>query len=338
MSPRRRCALLPPAALLILAALVLPAGFAAAQQPAREASISLADYRALLAAAAERIKAGSPPAELERLREATPASWRVEAPPDEHPVSAEWLRRALASLAAEESAAGRQRLAARLRAMEAEAAALEAAAPVAPGDARARLDEVLARREFRRVNAPTWWQKFMERVYRLFMRVLEWIFGPISRALGRPSLTMELLIWIAIGVLFVVLTLLLVRSLQRARRNEKLVAEAGAETGRDWRGWLSAARAAAAREDWRAALHAAYWAAVWRLAEAGTWRVEDSRTPREYLRLLSQHSSAREPLTALTRRFELAWYGYRTATPDDFAAAAAELERLGCPLESQPAI
>jgi hypothetical protein len=35
-------------------------------------------------------------------------------------------------------------------------------------------------------------------------------------------------------------------------------------------------------------------------------------------------------LDALTRRFEVVWYGQGDAGADDFAATLVQLERLGC--------
>jgi len=38
----------------------------------------------------------------------------------------------------------------------------------------------------------------------------------------------------------------------------------------------------------------------------------------------------RRALEALTRRFELTWYGYRQAGQEDFQAALAQVEVFGC--------
>jgi hypothetical protein len=98
------------------------------------------------------------------------------------------------------------------------------------------------------------------------------------------------------------------------------------------------ARAAAERGDYRAAIHAAYWAAVARLEETKSLPEDRSRTPRESLRLIRRENPAYAPLSQLTRRFELVWYGYRAATAADWTDAMQQLEALGCQRSSTPVI
>ena len=68
--------------------------------------------------------------------------------------------------------------------------------------------------------------------------------------------------------------------------------------GRDWRRWLREAKEAAGRGDYRAAIHAAYWAAMVRMEEMKTLPEDRSRTPRESLRLIDRGSAAYAPLLA----------------------------------------
>jgi hypothetical protein len=104
------------------------------------------------------------------------------------------------------------------------------------------------------------------------------------------------------------------------------------------REWARRAVAAAAAGDFRESIRCGYHAALARLEEQGTWQVDESRTPREYVRLLHGDDPRLPALSDLTRQFELTWYGRRTATDDDARRLFAHLERLGCLRAAQRAI
>ena len=108
--------------------------------------------------------------------------------------------------------------------------------------------------------------------------------------------------------------------------------------GQDWRYWAREARAAAERGDYRAAIHAAYWTAVAQLEETRLLPEDRSRTPRESLRLVERGHAAYAPLAQLTRRLEFTWYGFRSATPEDWDDAKKQLEALECLRSSTHAI
>jgi hypothetical protein len=80
---------------------------------------------------------------------------------------------------------------------------------------------------------------------------------------------------------------------------------------------------------WREAIHFLYWAAISRLESRRLWPADRARTPREYLRLLSQADLRLASLTLLTRSFEHTWYGGRTAGSADFQAALRQAAELG---------
>jgi hypothetical protein len=103
-----------------------------------------------------------------------------------------------------------------------------------------------------------------------------------------------------------------------------------APSARSWRAWLADARAQAQQEDWRNAIHLAYWAGISYLEEHGAWKPNRARTPREYLRLIGKAASQYPVLAALTRKLEIVWYGYGTAAEADFHEALGQLEKLGC--------
>jgi hypothetical protein len=96
------------------------------------------------------------------------------------------------------------------------------------------------------------------------------------------------------------------------------------------REWALRALAAARSGDMREAVRCAYHAALSRLEEQGIWQVDESRTPREYLRLLRADDPRRTIVTDLTRQFEQVWYGGRAAGAEATAQLTAHLEHLGC--------
>ena len=101
------------------------------------------------------------------------------------------------------------------------------------------------------------------------------------------------------------------------------------------------AREAAARKDFREAVHSAYWSGISRLEDTGVVPKDRTKTPREYLRLVaaaSEHELAqrpiyRAPLEELTKRLERIWYANRGAGPEDFVETLKQLEAMGCQLE-----
>jgi Domain of unknown function (DUF4129) len=119
------------------------------------------------------------------------------------------------------------------------------------------------------------------------------------------------------------------RAIWSNRELERVVPTDLPVSAKEWVVWLSEARAAAAKREWRDAIHLAYWAGISFLERQGMWKPDRARTPREYLRLLSTNEY-RETLTALTRIFELAWYANRGASERTFAQTLQELEKLGC--------
>jgi hypothetical protein len=66
------------------------------------------------------------------------------------------------------------------------------------------------------------------------------------------------------------------------------------------------------------------------LEEEGALRGDETRTPREFLRLLPETHRRRGLLADVTRRFEEIWYGARHPTEEDRRSLLARLEELGC--------
>jgi hypothetical protein len=95
----------------------------------------------------------------------------------------------------------------------------------------------------------------------------------------------------------------------------------GAASARDWQLWLDDARRAAAKGDWREAIHFLYWAAISRLESRRLWPADRARTPREYLALVAAEDPRRSGLSQLTSTFERFWYGGRQAAEGDYKSA-----------------
>src|SRR5512146_956857 len=170
---------------------------------------------------------------------------------------------------------------------------------------RKRLAEVLARREFRRVSGPTKLQQIWAKVELWIERLLMKIFGKIPS----PAHGSDIVTWILICIATVLLAVWLMRigrNLEREQVTERVLF---APSEKHWSAWLADAKAAAAGGNWRDAIHLAYWAGISRLEEGGAWVPDRARTPREYLKIISVRDPNRSALSALTRKFEVVWYG-----------------------------
>ena len=271
------------------------------------------------------------------LRHSLPLKLELQDGGQRYSVSNAWLVLALVHFEndAHRRADIQQQMAQRLQweLQQAEALSRPAEAPSSRA-ARAQLDAVLSRREFRFVRPPSWWDLMWARVWR-------WIGRQIDKLMARLHLkpaVSNVLSWILLSVAFLLLALILWRNLRRASRGmTRLGLQAPASNAWGWRQWADAARAAIAEQRYRDAVHCCYWAAVFRLEQMGVWRLDDSRTPREYLRLLPRDSQQREIMASLTRSFEIVWYGYRPVTPAQAESALRELENLECSSPSMAA-
>ncbi len=270
------------------------------------------------------------PEKAPELRHSVPLKLEVQTAGQHFTISNAWL--VLALVHWEKDAKQRtdiqQQMAQRLQ-WELEQAQALSRPPQAPSSqvARAQLASILRQREFRFVHPPSWWDLMWARVWRWVGHMLEKLLGRLHQ---RPAVS-NVFSWILLSVAFVLLAWMLWRNLRRASRSVmRLGLQAPVSTAWGWKQWAEAAKAAAAQQRYRDAVHFCYWAAVFRLEQRGVWRLDASRTPREYLRLLPRDSEHRPALASLTRSFEMAWYGYRPVTPEQAQSALQELENLGC--------
>lgn len=205
-------------------------------------------------------------------------------------------------------------------------------------NARQQLDKILGTEEFSAVHPPTSWDLFRQRLAAWIVRMLSRFFGGIARY----PIAGDILFW---GILFLAVSLLarwLFRFLVSRDRVEALPQQQIVVANRTWHEWIRQAKQAAARQDFREAVHSAYWAGIARLEDLAVLPKDRTKTPREYLRVMSTVSlnelAARPltcsvPLKELTARLERVWYANRGAKADDFEDALRQLKALGCQLE-----
>lgn len=332
-------------ALAIFGAIPAGLGSQPADSAAPEQDLSLQEYITTLHRCSTVLSDSGPdagthaetgPTAVHDLRVALPTAWIVHAGEQRYRVETEWLAAALSSQENPAFAGGalvqqaKQRLAALREAAEATAA-------VAPGrdlqQSRAQLDQILSAREFQGAHGPSWLDILKARIYAWIIRQLL----KISSRVGRSPAIGTTIAWTAVVLAALLLAFWAVRATIRAGSQSEIDLHGASAPGWDWRDWLEAARDAANRGDYRAAIHAAYWAAIARLEETHFLPEDRSRTPRESLRLLNSDSAAYTPLAQMTSRFELVWYGHRAATPADWNNAMQQLETLGCLRSSTPA-
>lgn len=279
----------------------------------------------------------SHPEKVLEVRASLPREWAVETPSSMIEVSAGRIEQSLKRWDEEKDKRKEiaQRIQADLAAMRQQALELQAAPQgVSSATAEAKLKEVLSRREFESVRPPSWLDEQLAKFKRWLAEMWDKLFGGlhVSKSVGSA------ISWTLIGFAFLVLVWVIARNLLAQSRAFGLHLQAPLRTHKSSREWANAALAAANAGDFREAIHCAYWAAVYRLDEAGVWTLDPTRTPREYLRLLKADVPQRPAMREITRNFEVVWYGAKPASAGDFRVAVNELEKLGCHLPSVAAI
>jgi Domain of unknown function (DUF4129) len=323
-------------ALLLIATSRSPLAFGQAQSPATlDSTADVARYDvASFTAELHRLSAllDEEPSvnEMTALRDALPRRWTVSTPEHTFTISSEPLRNQLTALSADKARVWVDRLAAELD--------LSAASPAqSSGQAQAELQRILARPEFAAVRPPSAWELFRQRLAAWVGRMLMSLFG----GMGRHPIGGKILFWFIIVAGVGAIALWMFRFLASRDRLDSLPPSQSVHASRTWQEWIRTSREAAHRGDFREAVHAAYWAGIVRLEDTGVVPRDRTKTPREYLRLVTDplpgevlsYPSHREPLRVLTARFERTWYANRGAGPEDFSESLRQLEALGCQLE-----
>jgi len=202
--------------------------------------------------------------------------------------------------------------------------------------ASAALEQILSRREFGAVRGPSALDLLRQRIYAWIGAVLL----SVLQQIGRYPMGARIFFWAVIVIVVVWPAVILFRYWTRKARLDELEAPDSVAYTRTWQEWIQAAREAAARGDYREAIHCAYWAGISSLEDREVVRKDRTRTPREYVRLVSKSTEfvatgrkTREALSALTGALEQVWYGRKPASNQDFANALQSVEALGCQLQ-----
>jgi hypothetical protein len=314
--------------LLLVLLLLCTAAFCRADSGVQ--SLTASEYQAeldrLLAATDQLNSSGNAvPEELQHL----PQSWRLQIESKQFEISTEGLQRDIRRYEKDGTAANALAIRRRLQSLRREIDGYEKSPPDVSAS-RSALNSILARSEFRDAQAgPTLLERFRQYILNLLFNLLRHIFRSVSIPIISKFFIYGLIV---VAVLF--LAYVLYRGFWRRQQQEEIVPKDLPVSAKEWTVWLTDARAAAARGEWRDAIHLAYWAGISFLERQGFWKPDRARTPREYLRLLSAPGHAendqRETLAALTRIFELAWYAKRDAGESAFSQTLEQLEKLGC--------
>ncbi len=193
--------------------------------------------------------------------------------------------------------------------------------------AQGKLNAILARHEFSKVRGPSTKDALLARIYHWLSRIL----NKLAFRGGGNFDVMRLIIYLLVATAAI---FILIWTIRRLRRPQEELPQREiipfSPSARSWRTWLAEARALAQQQDWRNAIHLAYWAGISYLEEHGAWKPNRARTPREYLRLIGTRAAQYPVLAALTRKLEHVWYGYGDAAESDFHDTLSQLEKLGC--------
>lgn len=307
---------------ILAGVLLVPALCRAEATPGQLLSVS--DYKIelekLQAEAQDLGVTGAVPSSLEHL----PPSWRLHTEQADFEISTEGLRRDIRRYQSDKSSTNASTIRTRIGSLRREIDGFD----VLPSDIsaqRSALNEILSRREFSDVHGPTWVDRLKRWIFEHVFRILRRLF----RFSAIPNVG-RYFVYFLIGAAGLALLYLLYRSIFRDPEFEEVIPKDLPISAKEWTIWLAEARAAAGRGDWRDAIHLAYWAGISFLEREGFWKPDRARTPREYLRLISEQSQQRETLASLTRIFELAWYAKREVSEQTFSETLAELEKLGC--------
>lgn len=308
----------------ILAFLLIAAIYCRADGTGSDA-LNTTEYRAelerLLSATQQLDSSGNP---IPQLLRDLPKSWRIHTDQREFEISTEGLRRDIRRYEGEKNVANASAIRGRLQSLRSDLDGYEKP----PADAstnRAALNSILARPEFRDVQGPNWVDRLKQRLLAFLFHLLERLF----RSSAIPTIS-KYLVYALIGFAVAALGYFAYRNIRAGESLESVVPTDLPVSAKEWAIWLKEARAAAAKSQWREAIHLAYWAGISFLERQGTWKPDRARTPREYLRLLASSSEHRETLKALTQLFEIAWYAKRDASERTFSQTLQELEKLGC--------
>jgi Domain of unknown function (DUF4129) len=311
---------------LILAGLLIASCFCLADSGSGS-ELTVAEYHSeldqLLTAAQQLDSSGrSVPPILKDL----PPSWRVRTDDQDFEISTEGLRQDVRKFTQNGDFSAASAIRSRIEKLRDDLDGFETS-PQDASPSREHLTAILARPEFRDVRGPS----FIDRLAQRILAVILSLLGLLFQSSAIPTIS-KLLVYALIGLAVLIVGYLAYRKIKSSSEQENVVPLEVTVSAKSWELWLADARAAANQDNWREAVHLAYWAAISFLEHKGAWRPDRARTPREYLRLMSASNEDRDTLAALTQIFELTWYAKRKTDAATFAQTIQSLERLGCRL------
>ena len=298
-----------------------------------EKSFDVTSFAAELRRLEAELQKKPSPTGIRDFRDGLPPSWNVSTPERKYSIPTKRLQDQLNGSSTEKALTWLEHLQ-----LEIEASRRTEGPPLA--DAHAHLNKILASRGFAGVRPPTYLELLRQRVSAWLQRMFIKLFSGLSR----HPIGAKVLFWVVLiaGIGFVALWIF--RYITGRDSMNFFQPGNTTVTTRTWQEWIHGAREAAARGDFREAVHSAYWAGITRLEETGTLPRDRTKTPREYLRLIDTQPRGAEvdgqaaadykkPLAALTSRLERIWYANRMACLEDFDDTLRQLEALGCSLE-----
>ena len=235
---------------LYAAAIPTQAPAAATPQPT-EKVYDLASFAAELQRLYKELQTKSSPIGIKEFRDGLPPSWNVSVPGRRYSISTKPLRDQLGGESPDNARVWFSHLQAEIR------SAQRLGVQPLPA-AHAQLNKILAGRAFAGVRPPTYLELLRARVSAWLERMLLKLFSGLSRhPIGAKALFWVVLIT---GVAFIAFWIF--RFI--AGRDSMNFFQPGTTTvtARTWQEWIGAAREAAARGDFREAVHSAYWAGI----------------------------------------------------------------------------
>jgi hypothetical protein len=297
-----------------------------AQTAGASATLTLTQYIQTLDDALATVhKLSDDPQGAAHLVQTLPAAWHVEVDGRTFDIPTSSIRRDLGAWQAKPTTASLELIVQHLETLRYQAVAYQDSV-LNVASQRSLLNSILARGEFSNVRGQSWLDRLKQRFYDLLWRLL----GKLVSSSSIPMIG-DILVYGLIVVAVLAVAYWMYRSLRDGARLETIMPVNVPVSAKEWPIWMAEARSAAARGEWRDAIHLAYWGGISYLEAQGSWRPDRARTPREYLRLLPATSEHQPALRALTMRLEGVWYGMQVAGADGFEKTLAELERLGCP-------
>jgi hypothetical protein len=274
--------------------------------------------------------------QLKSVRASIPESWEVDAPERQYSIPSRQLISMLRIAETNPALRTQQIEAARAWISDLHRQVVKYSTSRAPEDsiARDRAKQILSRHEFANVGTSDPRDMLRRKINEWILRLFTWLFS----GLGRHPIATETFFWLIVAGVVAWLSMMLFRYWMRAARIETIEKIATVAYHRPWQEWIRAAREAAARGDFREAVHSTYWAGVSRLETIGALLPDPARTPRESLHVLADPAAEgihatpqqRESLAALTLCLERVWYGHRAAGANDFQDCLRQAEELGC--------